>query len=155
MNKYSEVIFVCANDTCRGPMSAGIMQDKFLHDSIKVSSRGLVVLFPEPLNQKAEAVMIRNGIVLESHVAAQLEETDFASDHLIITMDYQSKQKILEEFENAKNVYVLNEAVGEDGEVPNPYGGPLTAYGMCYEALNTLITKLVKKLNKEELECQE
>lgn len=154
MNRFSEIIFVCANDTCRGPMSAGIMESKFLHSPMKISSRGIVVLFPEPLNQKAEAVMISNGIVLEGHEAVQLEASDFAQDHLVITMDKQAKEKILEEFVDAQNVYVLNEIVGEEGDVPNPYGGPLTDYGMCYETLNTLISKLVKKLNKEELECQ-
>lgn len=156
MRKYSQVLFVCGNDTCRGPMAAGIMKVKFfLHSPTKISSRGLVVLFPEPLNQKAVAVMIRNGINLENHEATQLEVKDLASDHLIITMDEQSKQKIIEKYKGAKNVYVLNKLVGEEGEVPNPYGGPLTDYGMCYEILNTLIMKLVKKLNKEELECQE
>lgn len=153
MNGLSEIIFVCANDTCRGPMAAGIMKSKFLHSPLKISSRGLVVLFPEPLNQKAEAVMIRNGIVLEKHESVQLQETDFGNDHLVITMDYQAKEKILEEFKEAQNVFVLNEVVGEEGEVLNPYGGPLTDYGKCYDILNTLITKLVKKLNKEELEC--
>ncbi|RDU24459.1 arsenate reductase/protein-tyrosine-phosphatase family protein [Anaerosacchariphilus polymeriproducens] len=153
MNGLNQIIFVCANDTCRGPMAAEIMKSKFLHSPVKICSRGLVVLFPEPLNQKAEAVMIRNGIMLDKHESVQLREADFGEDHLIITMDLQAKEKIIEEFEGAQNVYVLNEVVGEEGEVPNPYGGPLTDYGKCYDILNKLITKLVKKLNKEELEC--
>ena len=34
-----------------------------------------------------------------------------------------------------------------DGEDPNPYGKPLTAYGECYEILRELIKELAEKLN--------
>ena len=48
---------------------------------------------------------------------------------------------------NTANVYTLNEFVGSDGEIPNPYGKPLTAYGECYEILRELIKELAEKLN--------
>lgn len=41
----------------------------------------------------------------------------------------------------------MNEFVGSDGEIPNPYGKPLTAYGECYEILRELIKELAEKLN--------
>ena len=56
-------------------------------------------------------------------------------------------RKILSEYGTKANVYTLNEFVGSDGEIPNPYGKPLTAYGECYEILRELIKELAEKLN--------
>ena len=47
MHTYSRILFVCAGNTCRGPMAATIMQ-QFVQDmGILTDSRGMVVLFPE------------------------------------------------------------------------------------------------------------
>ena len=46
-------------------MAEGILNECALKFPATIESRGLVVLFPEPLNQKAEAVMISNGINME------------------------------------------------------------------------------------------
>jgi L-threonylcarbamoyladenylate synthase len=39
---------------------------------MEIEARGLVVQFPEPVNQKAEAVLISNGISTEGMVSTQL-----------------------------------------------------------------------------------
>ena len=44
-------------------------------------------------------------------------------------------------------MYTLNEFTEVEGDIPNPYGQPLTAYGECYEILTKLIEKLTNKLN--------
>ena len=59
MKKYDRLIFVSNSDTCRGPMAEAILKSKFLLSELEVESRGLVVLFPEPVNQKAEAILAR------------------------------------------------------------------------------------------------
>ena len=46
-----------------------------------------------------------------------------------------------------ENIYTLNEFVGDDTEIPDPYGKPLTAYGECLEVLEKLVKKLADKLN--------
>ena len=48
-----------------GTDGAAILQREHLNFPVEILARGIVVLFPEPLNQKAEAVMISNGITLE------------------------------------------------------------------------------------------
>ena len=64
---YNKIIFVAENGTCRAPMAAGILKDMLPGKQIEILPRGLVVLFPEPLNQKAEAVMISNGLPTEGY----------------------------------------------------------------------------------------
>ena len=58
--RYNRIIFVAQSGTSREPMAAGIMKDLNEDSNLEILARGLVVQFPEPLNQKAEAVMISN-----------------------------------------------------------------------------------------------
>ena len=149
MNKFDKIIFVCSNDTCRAPMAAGIMRNKFLHSPSIIESRGLVVLFESPINPKVEAIMVSNGMSLKDHKSTQLTEEDFSPDNLIIVMNEEDRQEIHEEFKNARNVHLISELAGEEGDVYDPYGKALADYGRCYEQLDNYITKFVKKLNEE------
>ena len=145
--KYRKVVFLSSTDTCRGPMAAEILRHQSLEQEYVIESRGLVVLFPEPANQKAEAILKSGQMTLEGHMSSPLTQTDIQDDVLIFTMDEAEKQKVLAQYENAVNVYTLNEFVDDSTEIPDPYGQPLTAYGECYEILIGLINKLTGKLN--------
>ena len=156
MKAYDRIIFAEDGGTCRAPMAAGILEEQVLNRPVEVLSRGLVVLFPEPLNQKAEAVMISNGLKSEGFMSEQITEEDITDNTLILTMSEESRQKIFELFPNVEkeDVAVLTEFVGDELEILNPYGGNLQAYGICYETLNKSIKKLVKILNEGEEKCQ-
>lgn len=149
MRNYKRIVFVTESGTCRAPMAAGILGGYTLKNPVEILSRGLVVLFPEPTNQKAEAVMISNGTNLENYMSCQLREEDIDDDTLVIAMEEQLRQKILEKFANVnpENVQVLTSLVGDELEIIDPYGGTLQTYGLCYETLNKSIRKLVKLLN--------
>ena len=144
---YSKIIFVSQKGTCREAMAAGILADFPLRNPVEILSRGLVVQFPEPMNQKAEAVLISNGINVEGFISQQLTEDDLEGA-LVLTMEAVQRERILEQFENAnpEDVQVLTEYVGDELEILDPYGGALPAYGLCYETLR----KSIKKLNGGE-----
>ena len=152
MRAYKRIVFVAESGTCRAPMAAGILKECTLKNPVEVLVRGMVVLFPEPLNQKAEAVMISNGTNLEGYMSSQFGEEDIDDDTLILTMEAQQRQKILDRFSTARpeNVQVLTELVGDELEILDPYGGTLQSYGLCYETLSKSIRKLVKLLNEGE-----
>ena len=137
--RYKKLIFVDTNDNCRAPMAEMILKRKFLTNPLTIESRGMVVLFPEPLNPKAEAVLTSNGYPQPSHIAMQLEQEDINNDVLILTMEDKQKSQIWETYENAPHVYTVKE-----------YGQPLTVYSQCYTELELLMRKLVTRLNEEE-----
>lgn len=151
MDQYNRIIFVCESGTARSPMAVGILKDFVLKHPIDIESRGMVVLFPEPMNQKVEAVLIGNGVATNDFRSVQLSEEDFTPDTLILTMEYIQKEKILEKYENAipENIHVLTELVGDELEILDPYGGSLQAYGLCYETMRNSIQKLVNLLNED------
>lgn len=128
-------------------MAAELLRNKELEQEYVVDCSGLVVLFPEPVNPKAEAIMKSAGMTLEGHVAKQFDSESLQPDTLILTVDESTKKKMISEYENTENVYTLSEFAGEGEEIPDPYGKPLTAYGECFEVLKRLIDQLEEKLN--------
>lgn len=153
MKKYDRLIFVSNSDTCRGPMAEAILKSKFLLSELEVESRGLVVLFPEPVNQKVEAILASHGLTMKDHTAKMLEQEDFDERTLILVMEDALKQRIFQEHENVQNTWQLSEYIKEETDVTEPVGGSLADYGACYELLDCMISSLVVVLNEEELLC--
>ena len=147
--KYDKIIFVAQTGTCREQMAKGIMNDFVLKVPMEIEARGLVVQFPEPVNQKAEAVLISNGISTEGMVSMQLEESDITESTMVFTMESSQRERIIESFADIdpEQVFVLSQYVGDELEILDPYGGTLQSYGLCYESLRATLKKLVKRLN--------
>ena len=151
MNKVNRVIFAVGSGTARAPMATAIFLAAPRKRQYVCEARGLVVQFPEPLNQKAEAVLISNGIELKDYSTKKLTESDFTDGTLVIAMEKNQRDKIISEYENATedNTKLLNELVGEELEVMDPYGGSVQTYGLCYEVLKVSIEKLIKVLDAD------
>ena len=152
LKKYQKILFVGGHGICRSPMAAAILKEYRLNREIIIESRGMVALFPEPMNQKAESVLISNGITIENQMSVQLTEQDFTEETLVLVMEQVQREKILQDYPvvNPEDIFVLTELVGDELEIINPYGGPLQSYGICYETLNNSIKKLVDLLNAED-----
>lgn len=147
---YNKIIFVSQSGNCREAMAAGILGDYTLKYPVEILCRGLVVQFPEPMNRKAEAVLISNGIEMPDFAAVPLAEDDLTEGTLVLTMEAGECEKVIAQYENAGkvDVSVLTKYVGDELEILDPYGGALPAYGLCYETLRKSIKKLVNLLNE-------
>ena len=80
-------------------------------------------------------------------IIPEVDGENIMDDTLVLTIDENQKRKILTDYAQVKNVFTLNEFVQDDTEIPDPYGGPLAAYGECCEVLKKLIERLTDKLN--------
>ncbi len=149
LQKYRRVVFVSESDNCRGPMAALLFRKQPLLQEYVVMSRGLVVLFPEPVNQKAEAIVKSKQLTMAAYQTTGLAAEDITDDTLVLTMEERQKQKVREAFPQAEHVFTLPEFVEDGEEVPSPYGEPLVRYGETYELLEKLVKKLAEKLNEE------
>jgi len=155
LGKFNRIVFVAKSGNSRAPMASAILNELIRGMNKEVIARGLVVLFSEPMNQKAEAVMISNGYDVSGFMSSQLSADDLTEDTLIVTLEAAVRGKILDKFPevNEDNVQVLTELVGDELEIMDPYGGTLQLYGLCYESLSQSLGRfaaLLKESNNEE-----
>lgn len=151
MGQYENLVFVDEDNTTRSVMAELIMQKQYLLTPLQIASRGLIVLFPEPINRKAEAVLISKGYPASGHTAVQLTQADITDRTLVITMEDSQKDRIRAEYDHAVHVFTLAEYCKYSQDVRPLFGEELQAYGKCCEFMEEMIGKLVIQLNEEEL----
>lgn len=148
--RYKRIIFVSNSDTCRGELAAAVMReigkDIVREHQMTIESKGVVVLFPEPMNPKAVAIAKSKQLDLQEHVSSKLQEEDFGLDTLVLTMTEAIKKKIYEDYKEAVNVFNFKEFVGEDGDVEAFYGGELQDYAELFYNIERLVNKVIDKL---------
>ncbi len=143
MKRYDKLLLVDKEDTAMAPMAEAIMQHRLLLEDILIESRGLVVLFEEPVNPRTEKILDMKGLITEQqHTSRQLEESDFDERTLILTMQQAQKDKIMAEYRDPLNVFTLREYVGADEDPADPYGGDLEEYETCFEQLWFMTNRL-------------
>lgn len=147
---YHKLLFVCNGGTCRSPMAKAIFESMEVKQPLLVEARGFVSLFPEPLNQKTEAILAANGLKLAGYSSEELKKEEITEDTLILTMDESLRKKVCEKFPEHTETYNYMEFVGLDGDVYNPYGDSLADYGACYTQLKETAERLAEKINQED-----
>ena len=145
------IIFAIGNGITRAPMAAAIFNKMYAGIDVECLCRGVVVAFPEPLNQKTEAVLIGNGIKWNDFTSTQLSAEDYEYDTYVFTMEERERKRIkgMIDEANDENTFVLSDYIGDELEIMDPYGGPVQTYGLCFEVIKTSIKKLIDKLNEE------
>ena len=150
MKTCDKLVFVGTGNTSVSPMAEAILQDRFKLEDILIESKGLVVLFPEPVNPKAEEVLEENGLNMQEHMSSPFSANEFDERNLIITIRESQKEKILKEYEQAVNVYTLCEYLGYEEVIGDPYGRSIGEYRQCFRVLKELVNQLADKLKQED-----
>jgi len=128
-------------------MAEGIYRNNSPEWMPKGISRGLVVLFEEPINPKCNVLLTQNGYRISGHnQSRQLMREDLQDDALLLTMTLSEKVKLIEEFEHEENVYTIGEFVGEDTDMADPTGSEEEKYKGCFDELVFRVDKMIQKL---------
>lgn len=149
MTKIRKVIFVSCDNTCLGPAAESIFKRIGVNYEVEAISRGLVVLFPEPLNAKMLSVMEKHGLLPEKELSEQLEMADLTGDCLLLTMT-EGDLKMVQEMYPEANAQMLRRFVGQKGDIDTPLGGSLADYEACYEHIDLLTKMAAEIIFKEE-----
>ncbi len=150
--KYKKVIFIDEENTRLSPFAAMLFRKKMIDRGLSVmsDSRGTVVLFPEPANQKVADLAIGFGVTLLHHRATGLTPEDFTSDTLMLALDGISKKRAFDIQTGMANIFTLREYVGESGDLKLPIGEALEKYETVCETIDRLLELLADKLIEED-----
>ncbi len=165
MKDYSKIIYVCTANTYLSPV-AETMYRQFTEQEREreraegervisfppCCSRGLVVLFSEPISPKVNVSLSQHDLRPCSHEnSVPLEQFDIVEDALVLTMTFSEKVAYLEKYQGGE-VYTLGEFVGEDTDITDPYGGEEEQYDLCYHEIARRIRKVIQILIEDENE---
>lgn len=155
LQRYRRIVFVSNGDNCRAPIAAALLKKQPLFQEYEITSRGMVVLFPEPLHPRAEELLESDGIVLNGYEAMPFSEELLEEDTLVLALHEAQKQKIMNEYPEFKHVYTLCEYVDGEEEIPSAYGQTTDQYDHMYELIQVYVERLANKLNEEaKNQCQ-
>lgn len=143
------VLFVCAGNSCRSPMAAGMAQalGAELGRPIAAASVGVACRDPgAPADPRAVAAARKRGVDLSAHRRRQASSADFAAADLIVAMDQSTCARMRQLAPAGAEVRVERlrtyASSPGDGDIPDPWhGGPAD-----YDAALDLIVEGVRGL---------
>ncbi len=135
------IIFVDNDDISLSVMAKEIALEKRTRQNLHVLSRGLNVLFSEPVNQKTQTVLENHNLDVENHVARRLKQTDFDERTAIVALSIAIKDKIMDRFENTEQLYTISEFFDERIVLLDPFGKDIEEYEECYKILDSVLSK--------------
>ena len=145
---FDKIIFICTDNNARSPMAETIYKSLTEDGGVPSISRGMVVLFSEPMSEKAETVLENHGLTPAVGASEELTKNDITKNSLLLTMTEKQKSQVVEKFGFEEQVFTIKEFNGEEGEVKDPYGGTLVDYEECFNELLRLIKKTIYKLDE-------
>ena len=151
MAEYHKIIFVCTENTTISPMAETIFKSFTEGMPFEVISRGLVVLFSEPVHPLSQKLLTDHGFTAVEHFSCQLAEEDLDGETLVLTMTFSQKVKVIEELHFEESVYTVSEFIGEDEDLTGPYGGTEEEYEEFFKDLTRKLRSVSWKLKGEEI----
>lgn len=150
MKKYDKIVFVSTDDTTGSPIADGVMRKLSAGRDLAIASRGMVVLFQEPINPLVITIAEKHDVTLGHRMTTAFSENDIGDRNLILTMTEKQRDMIYETYENAMNVYTIQEFLGAEGDVEMPFSGTEEDYKECFDRISILVKLVAEKLFTEE-----
>ncbi|MFH1928203.1 MAG: low molecular weight protein arginine phosphatase [Chloroflexota bacterium] len=138
------VLFVCTGNICRSPMAEGLLRTRLtregLADRIQVRSSGTHGIDGSPASTYAIVALHQMGIDIRGHRARTVTQQAIDDADLLLVMTHRHITFIERHFRRTKGkLYLLNEMIGQDFDVDDPYGGPETEYAHCAHQLSNTV----------------
>jgi len=141
------ILLVCTGNTCRSPMAEGILKN--ILGDYEVSSVGIITANGLTPSENAVIATKEIGIDIKGHKSRLITKEIFEEADIIICMTNAHKEMILAYLGANDKTYTLSEFAGENGDIPDPFGGDLAEYVLCRDSLTKLLEKAAQRLKGE------
>lgn len=147
MKRYDNVIFVCTTNIFCSPIAEAVYRHMAPAWIPKAVSRGIVVLFSEPISPKVNAILSSHDIGISNHKSSiQLSKDDITKDTLILAMAFSEKVKLVEDFGIDSNVYTIGEFIGEYTDMVGPYGADDEQYQNFFAEIQKRVERVILRI---------
>ena len=145
-----KILFICTGNTCRSPIAEAIFNKLNILDYIAYSA-GLSIAPNSTISLNAGLVLKNDmDIDLIHRKAIQLTAENIIEADLVLTMTSYMKESLNVKFPTSKDkVYTLNEYVGVNGDIIDPYGSNIVTYSETLQVIKSRILLLFDKLKED------
>lgn len=144
---YDKVCFVCTDNTFCSPIAEAIYRSIAPAWIPEAVSRGIIVLFSEPISPRVNVLLSEHDIKLSNHqYSIMLDKDEITPQTLILTMTFSQKVKLMEDFGIENNLYTIGEFIEEDTDVKNPYGGEDEQYQEFFNEVYSRVERVILRI---------
>ncbi|MBS6722106.1 MAG: hypothetical protein KH268_03725 [Clostridiales bacterium] len=151
---YRKILIVGENNLCRSFMAEvilrGLLKKKNVSET-EVLSRGLVVLFSEPVSPMAVAVLRHHGYEISEFRSSQLTEEDLESADLALTMTKTQAEQVRTNYEAQIACMSVGTFIDMEEEVPEVTEDTPEAFEKCFRSIESLMEAAADRIIGELL----
>ena len=146
---WNNILIIGENNVCNSYMCGVILGDLLKQsniDDISVQSRGLVVLFSEPVAPLAISALAAHDYIIDVFRSAQLTKEDVAGADLIITMTDEQVGRLLKDYPCDAICMSLGRFLGKELDMPDLSEGSREEYEKGFENFEKWMREVADRL---------
>ena len=151
---YRKIVIIGENNLCRSFMAEvilrGLIKRKNISD-IEVISRGLVVLFSEPVSPMAVSILNRHGYEISEFRSSQLTEEDLESSDLALTMTKEQAEQVKTNFKAQTTCLSVGTFIDIEEKVPEVTEDTPEDFEKCFQSIESWMEAVADRIIGELL----
>ena len=147
------ITFVCMANICRSPMADKLFNHYAAKEGLDFQGDSCGLLpGGEGISAGSLQLLLENGILeAKDHISKTCNPEILQASRLVLTMEVRHRDFLRKNAPDlADKILTLNEYLGFDGDIEDPYGSNIDNYRETFKIIQDRILRLVEKLKNPE-----